>query len=146
MIRTAAACLLASVIALTLGACGDDSSSGYASAGSYGGSGSSSSCSTYTTCGTCTPVEGCGWCFSGSTGVCTSRPDRCSDFFDAGEFTWTWNDTGCPDVDASVAPAPLDAGTTTTTEASTAQEASVADTGSGEAATVDAAGDGRAAP
>ena len=40
-------------------------------------------------------------------GVCTTHPDQCANA-DVSEFTWTWNPTGCPGVDASVVP--LDAG------------------------------------
>jgi hypothetical protein len=38
--------------------------------------------------------------------MCAASPDQCGTM----EFTWTWNPTGCPGVDASVAPA--DAGHT----------------------------------
>jgi hypothetical protein len=108
MRRTYAAILLATAIALPLGACGDDSSGGYPYAVEYG-------CEHYATCGTCTPVLGCGWCFRGTSGVCTSDPDRCAQV--VSEFTWTWDPSGCPDVDAGVAPidaspVPADTGTT----------------------------------
>jgi hypothetical protein len=107
MNRLLGAALLASTVAVALAACGDDSSDvGYA----YGAGGSSSSggatCSAYTTCGSCTPVSGCGWCFTESGGACATDSDSCGD---ASEFTWTWDPSGCPGVDASVAP--LDAGT-----------------------------------
>jgi hypothetical protein len=112
MQRTYAAILLATAIALPLGACGDDSSGGgsYGYADPYG-------CRQFTTCGTCTPEPGCGWCFHGTSGVCTSDPDQCAQV--VSEFTWTWDPSGCPDVDASVvtlppvpdaAPQPADAG------------------------------------
>jgi len=104
MHRTLAATLLASALAVTLGACGDDSADV--------GGGATAACSAYTTCGSCTPVDGCGWCFTVSGGVCTTDPDSCGD---ASEFTWTWDPNGCPGVDASVAP--LDAGTTTLADA-----------------------------
>lgn len=109
MTRLLAAVLLASTIEVTLGACGENSAdSGYA----YGGSGvSSSMCSAQTTCASCTPVLGCGWCFSGGAGSCAPDPDSCSD---ASEFTWTWNPSGCP-VEPTVGP--VDAGTITPAEA-----------------------------
>lgn len=119
MTRSFAAAMLASVVALALGACGDDSSPDYAYAGPASGGGDP--CNSYTTCGTCTPVEGCGWCFSGSSGLCASSPDECAGM---DEFTWDWNPGGCPDVDASVAP--LDAGVTPSSDASSPQEASTA--------------------
>ena len=100
MHRTYAAILLATAIALPLGACGDDSSGGggsYGYADPYG-------CQQFATCGACTPVPGCGWCFHGTSGVCTSDPDQCAQV--VSEFTWTWNPSGCPDVDASVGSAP----------------------------------------
>jgi hypothetical protein len=100
MNRFLSATLLASAVAVSLSACGDDTSSpGYA----YGGGGGG--CSAYTTCGSCTPVVGCGWCFSGASGACAPDPDRCTS---ASEFTWTWDPSGCPDVEAGVVP--LDAG------------------------------------
>jgi hypothetical protein len=105
MKRFLATALFGAAIAVTLGACGDDSSDvGYAYGA--GGSGYTSSCSAYTTCGTCTPVDGCGWCFTATGGACATDPDSCGD---ASEFTWTWDPGGCPGADASVAP--LDAGT-----------------------------------
>jgi hypothetical protein len=95
MNRLLAGSLLASAVALAVAACGDDSGANvYPWAGG--------ACGAYTTCATCTPVEGCGWCFNAHGGVCTSDPDQCAS---ASEFTWTWDPTGCPDVDASVNPA-----------------------------------------
>ncbi|HEX3343175.1 MAG TPA: hypothetical protein VHS09_01330 [Polyangiaceae bacterium] len=107
MHRFLAATLLASSVGISLGACGDDSSDvGYAYGA--GGGGYTSDCTAYTSCGTCTPVLGCGWCFTAAGGACASDPDSCGD---ASEFTWTWDPTGCPGADASVAPAtPPDAG------------------------------------
>src|SRR6202035_2507305 len=84
---------LASVVAVGVGAC-SDSSPGY-------GGGGNGSCSSYTTCGSCTPVAGCGWCFDLSGGACASSPNECAS---VSEFTWTWDPTGCPDVDANVTP------------------------------------------
>jgi hypothetical protein len=114
MHRFLAALFVASGIAVSLGACGDDSNdSGYVT---YGGGGSTgSSCSAYTTCGTCTPVLGCGWCFTATGGTCATDPDSCGD---ASEFTWTWDQSGCPGADASVAPVSTDAGSTPTDAAS----------------------------
>jgi hypothetical protein len=102
MTRFLSAALLSSTIAAIVAACGESGTDvAYAgSAGGYGGV----ACSAYTTCGSCTPVPGCGWCFSGATGACAPDPDSCSD---AGEFTWTWNQSGCPAVPAV---APGDAG------------------------------------
>ena len=94
---------LACVVGLGIGAC-SDSSRGYAYSGSGGGN---DLCSPYTTCATCTPVQGCGWCFTRAGGACASSPDLCAS--SVSEFTWTWNASGCPGVDASVVP--LDAGT-----------------------------------
>jgi len=108
MSRFLLSAFLASAVTVSLGACGDDSSDvGYAY-GAGASSGSASSCSAYTTCGSCTPVTGCGWCFTSTGGTCTTDPDYCGD---ASEFTWTWEPSGCPGVDASVAPLPVDAGT-----------------------------------
>jgi Plexin repeat len=108
MTRSLAAAVLASIVAVALGACGDDSSdSGYAYAGGGGSSGGDDSCNQYTTCDSCTPVNGCGWCFNATSGLCAASPDECTN---VNEFTWTWDPTGCPDVDASVTP--LDAGST----------------------------------
>jgi hypothetical protein len=94
---------LASLGAIFIGACSDPSTGP-----SYGGGGGGSNdlCSPYSTCETCTPVQGCGWCFTRSGGACASSPDLCAQ--SVSEFTWTWNASGCPGVDASVAP--LDAG------------------------------------
>jgi hypothetical protein len=115
MNRFLSATLLASAVAVSLGACGDDSSDVAYAYGAGGSVGYTSTCSAYTTCGTCTPVLGCGWCFTANGGACTTDPDSCGD---ASEFTWTWNPSGCPGADASVAPA-VDAGTGATAEAST---------------------------
>ena len=102
MTRFFAAILLASAVAVGLGACGDNTSSvPYAS----GSGGSAVDCTVYSTCGSCTPVAGCGWCFNPGGGACATDPDSC---VDASEFTWTWEPSGCPGVDASVVP--LDAG------------------------------------
>jgi len=118
----------AGAVAVAMGACDDSSSgSGYDVTGSTGPAG----CSSYITCDTCTPVNGCGWCFNGTGGLCASDPDQCSS---ASEFTWTWNQSGCPDVDASVSP--LDAGTTTPAETGTPTAAD-----SGPAAPEASAGD-----
>src|SRR5277367_1626326 len=99
--RFSAALLLAGAVAV--GACSDDDSSG-----SYGYAGPGGDCTQYTTCDTCTPVNGCGWCFTRAGGACASDPDQCSSA--SGEFAWTWNQSGCPDVDASISA--IDAGGT----------------------------------
>lgn len=105
MNRWLGASILGSLIAVSLAACSDSSSGGYYAPASGGGGGSY--CSQYTTCGTCTPVQGCGWCFTTTTGQCVSDPDQCASL---PEFTWAWNPSGCPGVDASVEP--VDAGHT----------------------------------
>jgi hypothetical protein len=110
MNRWLGASILASVVAVSLAAC-SDSSQGYYVTPASGGGGGNTFCSQYTSCGTCTPVEGCGWCFTRTSGMCASSPDQCGTL----EFTWTWNPSGCPGADASVATptdaaAPKDAG------------------------------------
>ncbi len=92
MTRFLGALLLASGIAVSAAACDATNDSG-----GYPVYGSAASCSSYATCGTCTPVNGCGWCFvpgGGSDGLCASSPDQC--VAEGGEFTWTWNASGCP--------------------------------------------------
>lgn len=97
MNRWLGASILASVVAIALAACSDSSGAYYA----VPASGGASYCSQFTSCGTCTPVQGCGWCFTRSGGMCASGPDQCGTL----EFTWTWDPPGCPGADASVAPA-----------------------------------------
>jgi hypothetical protein len=110
MTRFLAAAFLTSTIAVTLGACGNDNADV-----SYASGGYATMCGAYTTCGSCTPVDGCGWCFSGATGTCAPDPDSCTD---ASEFTWTWNPSGCPAV-----PTVVDAGTSDSPATSTPVEA-----------------------
>jgi hypothetical protein len=118
MNRWLGASILASVVAVSLAACSDSSQGGgYAYAPGYGGGGGY--CSQFTSCGTCTPVEGCGWCFTRTSGQCVSDPDQCANL---PEFTWAWNPSGCPGVDAGVTPA-TDAGSPATDAASTAKDA-----------------------
>src|SRR5579863_4915262 len=108
MKRTIAGSVLAVALAAILGACdgGGDPTTPVS-----GGSGPGEAfCGQFASCASCTPQNGCGWCFSASGGQCVSDPDQCA-FSNNNEFTWTWNPSGCPDVDASVgAPASLDAG------------------------------------
>jgi Plexin repeat len=118
--------LLASMVAaLCLGSCIDGSDGAY---GPPPGSGEGHPrCERFTSCATCTPVLGCGWCQSGTKGMCASEPNRCGD---APSFSWTWELAYCPaEPDAgsasggwTTAPpngapadadAPADAGTTT---------------------------------
>jgi hypothetical protein len=107
MNRSFAGAILASFAALAVGACDSAASGGGASyAGSSSSGGGGAFCGAYTTCGSCTPVSGCGWCFNTAGGTCATDPDQCSTLK---EFTWTWDPSGCPDLDASVVP--LDAGT-----------------------------------
>ncbi len=123
MNRFLGAFLLAGAVAVAAGACDDSSAGDY-----YGnGNGSGDDCSANTTCDTCTPVQGCGWCFNSGGGVCASSPDECA--ASVSEFTWTWSQSGCPGVDASVSSS--DAGTTPTPEASSQET----DTGSPSADT-----------
>jgi hypothetical protein len=96
MNRTYAAMILATAVALPLGACSGDDSGGYYDYGPPVG------CGQYTTCGACTPVPGCGWCFNATGGVCTTDPHACAQV--TSEFTWTWDPSGCPDADVRVAP------------------------------------------
>jgi hypothetical protein len=51
----------------------------------------SASCSAESTCGTCTPVVGCGWCFTPDGGACVSGPDECP----TDATGWTWDPPGC---------------------------------------------------
>ena len=109
MNRLFSAFFSASAVALLLGACDDGNygppNGGYAVALAP----PHSECRQYTTCGSCTPVPGCGWCFNTAGGGCARQPDECSQNT---EFTWTWDPSGCPGVDASVvaidAGAPVD--------------------------------------
>ncbi len=137
MNRFLAAFLLAGTVAVAAGAC-DNSS-----AGDYYGNAYGDDCSANATCDTCTPVQGCGWCFNASGGMCASSPDECAAA--VSEFTWTWSQSGCPDFDASVSSS--DAGTTPTPEASSQTDTGspAADTGTpahDAASTADAGGGG----
>jgi hypothetical protein len=115
MNRSFAALVLASAVAVVLGACGgDDNGASY-------GYDLLAYCAQFRTCGECTPIRGCGWCFNARGGICTTDPNECA--VQVSEFTWTWDPPGCPDVDASVAPP--DAG-------SHPQEASTPDGQAGE--------------
>jgi hypothetical protein len=131
MKRFLGAFLLAAAVGVAFGAC-DDSSGG-----DYGSGGSGVDCSPYTSCDTCTPVAGCGWCFNASGGACASDPDQCAAA--TNEFTWTWNQSGCPSLDASVEP--LDAATTTP-EATAPGEASTTPAADGGGVPVSEAGAG----
>ncbi len=96
------ATLTAAAIALAIAACEDG---GYG----YDQGGPNVACGQFTSCNTCTPVLGCGWCYTGSgTGTCTDGPQDCSAAPGGG---WTWDPSGCrvqaeagtggPGVDAS---------------------------------------------
>jgi hypothetical protein len=99
MNRYFAGTLGAAAIALAVGACGDDSRA--SDDGAWGGT--STVCHQYSSCESCTPVVGCGWCYTGGgSGMCASDPDECSK---STTFTWTWEKTGCHVApDASVVP------------------------------------------
>ena len=103
-------------LALAVGAC--DGGGNYGNG--YPG-GSQASCAQYTACGACTPVQGCGWCFNRTSGMCAADPDTCAG---SSEFTWTWDPPGCPGFDASVLP--VDGGATAI-EASTIQPEAAAE-------------------
>ncbi len=124
---------IAALVGVCTGAC-DDSSAGW-----YPSGGGAGNCSAYTTCGTCTPVQGCGWCWNAYGGGCASDPDQCAN---VSEFTWTWDPTGCPDVDASVGHADGGAPESATADSgsheSAAPEAAQPDTGSPESSTPEA--------
>lgn len=57
---------------------------------------SPSACSVHTSCGTCTPVLGCGWCFTQAGGTCVSDPDACP----RGTAAFAWEPSYCGPVDA----------------------------------------------
>jgi hypothetical protein len=127
MKRTATCALASCAIALLVGAC-DDQRGHHESYGV-------DPCQTFSTCGTCTPIDGCGWCFSSGSGACLSSPDECATAYD-GPVIWTWDLGGCADIvvasptvaaDASVSDAGTDAPVDATVEA--AVEASVPDAG-----------------
>jgi hypothetical protein len=101
MKRILSALMLASIAGLAGAACNSQSDTSYAYG--YGGGSAGVDCSAYTTCGSCTPVPGCGWCFNATGGTCASDPDQCL-APDVGEFTWDWDPSGCPGVDAGVVP------------------------------------------
>ncbi len=74
-------------VALAIGAC-DDGQYGY----DYG-YGPNVACGQFTSCDTCTPIQGCGWCYTGNgTGTCTDGPQDCSMEPGGG---WTWDPSGC---------------------------------------------------
>lgn len=130
MTRFCTGAFLAVVVGIVVGACGDDSSGGYVYSGV--------DCSQYSNCGSCTPVPGCGWCYSGG-GSCQSDPGYCA----GGMASWTWDPTGCRTVlaDASVNPQnDAGAGTDASTEGGDASDAPATDA-SGDGATDAAASD-----
>jgi hypothetical protein len=102
MRSTIAGPILASLIAVAVGACGSDGGGGSESGS---GPGPTAYCTQYSTCDTCTPANGCGWCYdSDGTGMCASGPDQCA----TQAFSWTWDIQGCRvAADASVVPEPL---------------------------------------
>jgi hypothetical protein len=84
------ACALAIVaVALLASACDDGPGYGYA----YGPSPRGHiACGQLSTCATCTPEPGCGWCLTGSTGLCVDDPSDCPAASTTG---WTWDPAGC---------------------------------------------------
>jgi hypothetical protein len=107
-------------VALLAGAC-DDGGYGYA----YGPPPRRVACGAFSTCATCTPQNGCGWCFSVTTGLCVDDPSDCPAASTTG---WTWEPTGCrAPLDASAvvvgdAGARLDASPEGTADASDAAQ------------------------
>jgi len=79
------------VAALCLVSCWDSTDDGYAPP--PGSNDGHPHCERFTSCATCTPVLGCGWCQSGTKGLCASEPNRCGD---AQMFSWTWELAYCP--------------------------------------------------
>jgi hypothetical protein len=110
MKRLLGLCLGASTIALSLAACDA------ADSGMYGDPRYSDPCLQYASCGTCTPVPGCGWCFTATSGACVSHPDECAG---ATSFGWTWEQSGCH--------VPADAGTRDGVDGGSIRDAAVAD-------------------
>ena len=98
--------LAAGAFAVVVGACGEDAQS------SAGGGAAFDLCGSYASCAACTPVGGCGWCFSsGPHGACSSDPDTCAQ----GPTRWTWNPSGClelahPSVVEEAGPVVMEAG------------------------------------
>jgi hypothetical protein len=88
-------------------------------------------CSRLTTCGTCTPVLGCGWCWSGDKGLCADQPNDCAAEM---SFDWTWEASGCPaegDGGASDAGTTPDAGTAPDGGSHSASDAAAEGAGAG---------------
>jgi hypothetical protein len=75
-------------------------------------------CEQFTTCGTCTPVLGCGWCWTGDKGLCTDQPNACAG---ATSFDWTWDLAECPATGDGGAAGASDAGHDGGTEAHDAE-------------------------
>src|SRR5262245_19931753 len=50
-------------------------------------------CGPQTSCATCTPVLGCGWCFSATGGTCVDGPEECAPT----SPNFTWELSGCPE-------------------------------------------------
>jgi Plexin repeat len=74
-------------------------------------------CQKFVTCDGCTRALGCGWCMSGTKGLCVSEPNQCAT---AESFSFNWEPTGCPgggatdggiDYGAPVEPSSTDGGT-----------------------------------
>jgi len=92
-------------------------------------------CGQLTTCGACTPVLGCGWCWSGDKGLCASQPNDCAS---AMSFDWTWESSGCP-----TGPAASSGDAGTSLDARTSSEAGTDVATSSDAAANDGGADAR---
>jgi hypothetical protein len=87
MKRFVAVILAAAGVATTVGACDDGND--------YLLPPTRASCSEATTCGSCTPLLGCGFCFTKNGGFCTDSPGDCPHASSA----WTWDPSGCREHD-----------------------------------------------
>lgn len=99
------------LVAASLAGCIDDR--GRRHGGSLG-----PTCEKFRACDSCTRTLGCGWCMSGSQGLCVSEPNECAS---ALSFSFNWDPSGCPggsaadggiDYGAPVGPSSTDAAPT----------------------------------
>jgi hypothetical protein len=128
-----AATLVGGLIALLIGAC-DDGEYGYDQGAR------NVACGQFTSCDTCTPIMGCGWCYTGNgTGTCTDGPQDCSPEPGGG---WTWDPSGC----RVGAEAGTGGGPGTDASARDAAEDAPADSAGGDTGSTSDSGDGAATP